>query len=141
MNVPLPRSLGAALFACAVVLPLVSCSKNGAQKAEIASLSQEIADRDTNIQDLEARSTELEQKNSALESKVSEAEQKAGELADQLALAKSDLEALQKTKATEQAQASIKTPTPILAATKEQIDKKLPAIVTLEGDVSKMVLA
>ena len=137
MNVQFPRSLGASFVAWALVLPLVSCSKNGAQKAEIASLSQEIADRDTSIQDLETRSTELEQKNSTLESKISEAEQKTSELEDQLARTKSDLEAMQKAKAAEQAQAGIKTPGQILAATKEQIDKKLPAIVMIEGDVSR----
>lgn len=137
MNITLPRSLGAALFACAVVLPLVSCSKNAAQKAEIESLQQEIADRDTNIQDLETRNTEFEQKNSALESKVSEAEQKAAEMEEQLTRAKSDLEALQKAKAAEQAQAITKTPTQILAATKERINKQLPAIVPIQGDVTR----
>ncbi|MCX6868581.1 MAG: hypothetical protein NTV46_20720 [Verrucomicrobia bacterium] len=137
MNVPLPRSLGAALFACAVAFPLVSCSKNTAQKAEIASLQQEIADRDTNIQDLETRSTELEQKNSELESKVSEAEQKASDMEEQLTRAKSELETMQKAKATEQAQASTKTPAQILDATKEQINKQLPAIVSIEGDVTR----
>jgi len=136
MKRPFPRALGAALLAWAVALPLVSCSKNEEQKAEIESLRQEILDRDANIAALESRGTELDQKNSELDGKARDAEQKAGQLENQLTQAKNELAALQKAKDAEPVKAPIQTPSQTREATKTQLGKQLPAILLIEGDVT-----
>jgi hypothetical protein len=130
------KSLGAVLLAWVVALPLVSCSKNEKQKAEIESLRQEILDRDANIAALESRSAELNQKNSELDGKARDAEQKAGQLENQLTETKNELAAMQKPKAAEVAQAPTQTPSQIRETTKTQLGKQLPAILLIEGDVS-----
>jgi hypothetical protein len=119
-----------------VALPLVSCSKNEEQKAEIESLRQEILDRDANIASLESRSTELDHRNSELDGKARDAEQKAGQLENQLNQAKNELETLRQAKAAEVAQAPTQTPSQTSEATKTQLGKQLPAILVIEGDVT-----
>lgn len=130
------RSLGGCLLACAVALPLASCSKNKEQKAEIETLRQELRDRDTNIETIQSQSQELSRKNSELSAKTNEAEQKALQLESQLAQYKSDLESLRGAKANEAAQTSIQTPSQVLESAKTQLVKQLAAVLLIEGDVT-----
>lgn len=130
------QSFGGVLLACAVALPLASCSKNEEQKAEIESLRQEVQDREANLAAIQSRSQDLERKNSELNDKANEAESKTRQLESQLNQAKAELDALQKAKTAEVAKTASATPSQSLETTKNQLTKQFPAILLIEGDVS-----
>ena len=131
-----PMPLGGIMLACAVALPLASCS-NKKDKADIESLKQEVLDREASLDSLRTRSEDLERKNSELTSKANEADNKATTLQSQLDQIKTDLETLRNAKSAEAtAQTRSQSPAKVLETAKAQLTKQLAAVVMVEGDVT-----